>query len=136
MKKFAKVLALCLALVMVIGCFAACGKDKDTGKNDETPEILGMSDSPLAAPEVTKDFEIKEGFKIGFICLHDENSTYDKNFLDGANAVIGFDFMDKAVAPQNIAVVHSIFNVSATLCLLPFYKQLELFATVIVKDSA
>ena len=88
MKKFAKVLALCLALVMVLGCFAACGKDKDPGKNDDKPEILGMSDSPLAAPEIEKDFEIKEGFKIGFICLHDENSTYDKNFLDGADAVI------------------------------------------------
>ncbi|MBQ1229140.1 MAG: Na/Pi cotransporter family protein, partial [Firmicutes bacterium] len=54
----------------------------------------------------------------------------------GANAVIGFDFMDKAVAPQNIAVVHSIFNVSATLCLLPFYKQLEKLAMIVVKDSA
>ena len=54
----------------------------------------------------------------------------------GANAVIGFDFMDKAVAPQNIAVVHSIFNVSATFCLLPFYKQLEKLAMIVVKDSA
>ncbi len=24
--------------------------------------------------------------KAGFICLHDENSTYDKNFIDAANA--------------------------------------------------
>ena len=54
----------------------------------------------------------------------------------GANAVIGFDFMDEAVAPQNIAVVHSIFNVSATFCLLPFYKQLEKLAMIVVKDSA
>ena len=27
-----------------------------------------------------------EGFKIGFIFLHDENSTYDKNFLEAAEA--------------------------------------------------
>ena len=54
----------------------------------------------------------------------------------GANAVIGFDFMDKAVAPQNIAVVHSVFNVCATFCLLPFYKQLEKLAMIVVKDSA
>ena len=53
----------------------------------------------------------------------------------GANAVIGFDFMDKAVAPQNIAVVHSIFNVCATFLLLPFYKQLEKLAMIVVKDS-
>ncbi len=30
----------------------------------------------------------KEDFKIGFICLHDEQSTYDKNFLDGAKEAI------------------------------------------------
>ena len=27
-----------------------------------------------------------EDFKVGFIFLHDENSTYDKNFIDAANA--------------------------------------------------
>ncbi|MBR0535507.1 MAG: BMP family ABC transporter substrate-binding protein [Clostridia bacterium] len=83
MKKFAKVLALCLALAMVIGCFAACG-----GKENEEPKTLGMSESPLPAAEIVKDYEIAEDFKIGFICLHDEKSTYDKNFLDGADAVI------------------------------------------------
>lgn len=29
----------------------------------------------------------KAGFKIGFIFLHDENSTYDKNFIDAAKEV-------------------------------------------------
>ena len=29
---------------------------------------------------------VEDGFKIGFIFLHDENSTYDKNFLDAAKA--------------------------------------------------
>ena len=28
--------------------------------------------------------EEEDLFKVGFICLHDENSTYDKNFLDAA----------------------------------------------------
>ena len=28
----------------------------------------------------------KDEFKVGFIFLHDENSTYDKNFIDAANA--------------------------------------------------
>ncbi len=89
MKKFAKILSLCLALVMVVGCFAACGGDKTPDADtDKEPEILGMSASPLDAPAIEKDFEIKEGFKIGFICLHDENSTYDLNFLNGAEAVI------------------------------------------------
>ena len=87
MKKFTKILALCLALVLVVSAFAACGGKGNDGGQDK-PEVLGMSDSPLAAPEIKKDFEIKDDFKIGFICLHDENSTYDLNFLDAANAVI------------------------------------------------
>ncbi len=83
MKKYAKVLALCLALVLVVGCFAACG-DKEPANN----EAAGMSDSPLAAPEIVKDYEIADDFKIGFICLHDEKSTYDLNFINAADAVI------------------------------------------------
>ncbi|MBR5586793.1 MAG: BMP family ABC transporter substrate-binding protein [Clostridia bacterium] len=57
-----KLLALALAVVMMIA-FAACG-NTNTG------------DAPAADAD----------FKVGFIFLHDENSTYDKNFLDAANA--------------------------------------------------
>ena len=78
-----KVIALALVLVLAIGVLAACG---GTGDQDE-PKMLGMSESPLPAPEITKDYEIKEDFKIGFICLHDEQSTYDLNFLNAANSV-------------------------------------------------
>ena len=54
MKKF---LALLLALVMALSLFA-CGKKE----NDSD----------------------KAKVKVGFITLHDENSTYDKNFIDAA----------------------------------------------------
>ena len=57
MKKFSKVLALCLALVMVVGCLTACG--------EKTPE------EPAA-----------ENIKVALICLHGDSSTYDKNFID------------------------------------------------------
>ena len=74
---FKKVLSIALALVMLSALavtFASCG----TGSSD----IKGMSESPLPIPEVTADFEVSEDFKIGFICLHDEKSTYDLNFLN------------------------------------------------------
>ena len=41
--------------------------------------LLTMS---CAAPAPSVD----EGVKVGLICLHDENSTYDKNFIDALNA--------------------------------------------------
>lgn len=60
MKKF---VAMLLALVMVFA-LCACGEKTDGGKTDGDAA----------------------DFKVGFICLHDENSTYDKNFIDAAKA--------------------------------------------------
>ncbi len=73
-----KLIALLLAVLMVFG-MAACGKS-DSAK--------ALTESPLDAKEITKDFDVKDDFKIGFICLHDEKSTYDKNFLDAADKAI------------------------------------------------
>ena len=59
-----KILSLALVLVMIFSmtaAFTACGNEEPTG-------------------------ETNEDFKVGFIFLHDENSTYDKNFIDAANA--------------------------------------------------
>ena len=76
MKKF---LAVALAAIMLFA-FAACGGNKTS--TDAT--IIA---SPLAAPEVVKDYEIPADFKIGFICLHDDKSTYDLNFLKAVDSV-------------------------------------------------
>lgn len=65
MKKF---LAMLLALVMALS-LVACG-EKDQ------PDNNGGSDDNQQAATVM----------VGFITLHDENSTYDKNFIDAAKA--------------------------------------------------
>ena len=58
-----KITALLLVMVMVFA-LCACGSDKPAnGGSDEAAEL-----------------------KVGFIFLHDENSTYDKNFMDAAKA--------------------------------------------------
>lgn len=60
-----KILALLLAVVMV-AAFASCG-GKTTGDD--------------------KDDTKAADFKIGLICLHDENSTYDNNFIQALKSV-------------------------------------------------
>lgn len=81
MKKF---LALLLALVMVFA-LAACGQDAP-----ETTEPAGdgdsvTSDAPVSDAPETAGIPLEE-IKVGFIFLHDENSTYDLNFINAAKA--------------------------------------------------
>ena len=61
MKSMKKIVAVILAVVLVVAAFAACAK-KD---NTDTPKVA-------------------DDFKVGFIFLHDENSTYDLNFINAA----------------------------------------------------
>ncbi|MGN0168318.1 MAG: Na/Pi cotransporter family protein [Acetatifactor sp.] len=51
------------------------------------------------------------------------------------HAIHPFAFMEEAATPFGIAAVHSIFNVAATLCLLPFSKGLVKLACLTVRES-
>ncbi len=88
---FKKILALVLTvcLVCTMGLvLGSCGG----GAN-------GMSESPLPIPAAEADFEVSDDFKIGFICLHDESSTYDKNFIDAV------DRFQEALGLENSQVI-------------------------------
>lgn len=50
------------------------------------------------------------------------------------HSVVDFPFMDLPAAPIEIAIVHSIFNVSATLILLPFSSLLVKLSTLTIPD--
>ena len=68
-----KILAFLLAVMMVLA-FAACGEDNG-GTPTPTPDVKGMSADVLPRNAMTPSVEIPADFKIGMICLHDENST-------------------------------------------------------------
>lgn len=51
------------------------------------------------------------------------------------NAVCPFPFVSEAATPFGIAAVHSIFNISATIFLLPFSKLLVRLACLTIKEK-
>ncbi len=56
-----RIIAMLLVVMLVCGALAACGGDKKDGSGKDAKD-----------------------FKAGFIFLHDENSTYDLNFIEAA----------------------------------------------------
>ncbi len=85
MKKF---LALVLAALMMF-CLVACG-----GNGDDTTTTAGADETTTAANSEVDYSNVK----MGLICLHDENSTYDANFIQAAKAAseeLGFELVIK-----------------------------------------
>lgn len=52
-----------------------------------------------------------------------------------ANAVFFFDFVADAAGPAGIAVLHSVFNIVATVILLPFAKGIEKLAYLTIRED-
>ncbi|MBE6733969.1 MAG: BMP family ABC transporter substrate-binding protein [Ruminococcaceae bacterium] len=80
-----RILCALLAVLMLVA-FAACGTNGDT---DTTTGTAGAD---------------KTEVKVGFIFLHDENSTYDKNFMDAAVAAcqeMGVEYAQKTQIPES-----------------------------------
>lgn len=94
MKKF---LSLFLALVLCLSvCFmlASCGNEENGGNADDD----------TGAVENNDDNNKKSDVKVGFIFLHDENSTYDLNFINAAKSAceeLGVDYEMKVNIPES-----------------------------------
>jgi len=90
MKNLKRILALGLAAVMTFS-FAACGSSSD---NTAAPASNDAQDSAEADVDASADTDAaaadsaaaSSGIKIGLITLHDENSTYDLNFIKAFKA--------------------------------------------------
>ncbi len=110
-----KILAFLLAAMMVLA-FAACGEDNG-GTPTPTPDVKGMSADVLPRNTMTPSVEIPADFKIGMICLHDENSTYDNNFIQALRQVqkdLGLSD-DQVVIVTNIGEDSSCYDAAVDL---------------------
>ncbi len=77
-----KLFALVLSLAMVFA-LVACGNTNNGTTNNGTTNNNGSSAGNDGEGGETSAFA---DLKVGFIFLHDENSTYDLNFINGAKA--------------------------------------------------
>ena len=76
-----KIIAFLMVAMMIVSVavLSSCGNGNSTVSGNETDPLL-------PAPALEK-FTVADDFKIGVICLHDENSTYDNNFIRAINNV-------------------------------------------------
>ena len=91
-----KITALLLAMVMVFA-LCACGNNSDDKKTDDNADASKI--------------------KVGFIFLHDENSTYDLNFMNAAEAAcknLGLD-ESQYVFKKNIPEDQKCYDAAAEL---------------------
>ena len=91
MKKILSIAVVLAMLLSAVAVFTSCGEKAPVA--DDQNEVQGeVQDDEVPGDETQNDEETKgiakEDIKVGFIFLHDENSTYDKNFIDAANAAV------------------------------------------------
>ncbi len=114
-----KVLILVVAAIMMLAVFAGCGNAAETPATD-APADTPAADEPAETPaegEEPEDAEPAKDIKVGFIFLHDENSTYDKNFIDAAVAAteaLGLS-SDQVIMKANIPESNECYEAAADL---------------------
>ena len=75
-----KQIALVLSVLMAAAPIAAYAGETEAAADAAAP----AGGSVIADAPIEADVEIPSDMKFGFIFLHDENSTYDLNFINGA----------------------------------------------------
>ena len=91
MKK--KVVSLLAVMALSVSTLAGCGSAANTGAETTTDNTADTDAEAVDASDL----------KVGFIFLHDENSTYDLNFLNAAKEAceeMGVEYMFKTNIPE------------------------------------
>ena len=98
-----KLTALLLSVAMVISLCACGSAAADTASSAPAATEEAQAEAPAADEAAPAADAAGVTVKAGFICLHDENSTYDLNFINGAKAAceaLGIEYVIKTNIPE------------------------------------
>ena len=101
---FKKILSIALALIMIasVACLASCGNEVATTEDASNTEVVETPEDTL---------------KVGFIFLHDQNSTYDLNFIEAverAQANLGLTD-DQVIVKTNVPEGQECYDAAVDL---------------------
>ena len=101
------------------------------------PIIMGQNIGTCVTAMISSVGATKNGKRAAFVHLY-FNIIGTVIFMIAfyiLNAILDFTFMDDSISETQIAIIHSVFNVLATLILLPMRKLLEKLACMTVRDG-
>ena len=105
MKK--KVVSLLAAMALTVSALAGCGASADSTASTEAANtettVSGDAQTGDTATTTADATAATAGLKAGFIFLHDENSTYDLNFMNAAKEAcekLGVECVTKTNIPE------------------------------------
>ena len=114
MRKF---FALALVAVMMLA-LVACGNGTTPANTTDASNSTASSDAAVSTDATTDATPVADdSFKIGFIFLHDENSTYDLNFINAAReaqAALGLSD-DQVIFKTNIPESNECYEAALDL---------------------
>ncbi len=105
MKKLLSLLLVALMLVSIVACGSTeddSSSVADSQSESQADESATSTDSAASDTESAAELDLSE-LTIGLICLHDENSTYDLNFINAmkeAKATLGLKDEQVIIVPN------------------------------------
>lgn len=81
-----KLLTLILSALLVVGCLSVTACKKNDSENGNDAGVIAIPEFDSQVPSV----KVGADFKVGFIFLHDQKSTYDLNFINAANEACAY----------------------------------------------
>lgn len=102
------------------------------------PIILGENLGATVTPILSAINGNTDSKRVAFSCLYIKilGVAIVGIIFYALNAVFGFAFMNEPSSFMGIAVVHTLFNVFSTIILIPFTKQIERTARLVIKGKS